>query len=182
MLAHFKDLFCIVDEKSTTSLGSSWTKSWSMRGQFLGYCFAAQNYGLPISTALIRGIAFQVKEIQHAQVIEQYPQWQIDRWWKCANRKVRRLVDTWIDACEELHIQSGSADTVMITEHDSFPEFAAQWEHSYGNACDSYGDCMFRDSLCTTQHPEDWLSEYDIRRWDPLAKDPCVPILQQGNM
>ena len=172
LLGHFNDFFCVVDEKTTTSLGTQWVYKWAMRGQFIGYCYAAQHYGLPISSALIRGIAFQVKEFKHMQVIEQYPQWQIDRWWQEANAKVQHLVDIWNFNCEVY------GDTI---DSPTFTQFCNSWQHSYGDACDSYGGCPYRKDICTCENPEDWLSEFDIRRWDPLKKNPAVPILVGGN-
>ncbi len=164
LLGHYNNLFCVIDEKTTTSLGPSWPYQWLMRGQFMGYCFAAQHFGLDVSTALIRGVAFQVKEIKHMEVVETYGQWQIDRWWKEQNHKVQDMVDIWNASC-----------------HLPLEEMAEMWRHSYGDACSSYGGCVFRGDICTSKEPENWLSEYDVRRWDPLKKDPSIPLLVAGN-
>ena len=165
LIGYFNDFFCIIDEKTTTSLGASWPDKWTMRGQFLGYCFAAQDFGLDISTALIRGVAFQVKEIKHAQAVVTYGQWQIDRWWEEANAKVADMIEIWDRSCDL-----------------PLDKMAEVWRHSYGDACDSYGGCMFKNDLCTSHIPENWLSQYDVRRWDPLKKNPSIPLLVAGNM
>jgi hypothetical protein len=178
MLGHFQNLFCLVDEKTTTSIGASWADSWSMRGQFLGYCKAAQAFGLPISTALIRGIAFQVKEFKFIQAVVEYPQWQIDRWWSEAHNKVAEMLTLW-----EASVSEGGL-TIDQEGNEIFSDPAAManvWGHSYGNACESYGGCVFRKDICTSKNPEDWMSEYDIRRWDPLKKNPAIPLLVHGN-
>lgn len=178
MLGYYQDFFCIIDEKTTTSLGDSWAKKWVMRGQFLGYCFAAQYHGLDISSALIRGIAFQVKEIKHMEVLVQFGQWQIDRWWKEANIKVQNMVDTW-ESCVAFDAYSPKGDKLeplMLP----LPLMGEKWLHSYGDACESYGGCPYRENLCVSRRPEDWLSEFDIIRWDPLAKNPSVPVIIGG--
>ncbi|MGH9438468.1 MAG: PD-(D/E)XK nuclease family protein, partial [Terriglobia bacterium] len=47
----------ITDEKTTTQLGATWSKKWDLRGQFLGYSWAAQRAGIHVDGALIRGIS-----------------------------------------------------------------------------------------------------------------------------
>lgn len=164
LIGQHNSLRAVVDEKTTTSLGSKWPDKWTMRGQFLGYCFAAQNFGLDITTAIIRGIAFQVKSFQHGEAIVTFGQWQIDRWWQEANMKVQEMADLWV-ACKGLSVE----------------EMSEVYRHSYADACDNYGGCVFKNDLCTSQHPENWISNYDVRRWDPLAKNPAIPLITAGN-
>ena len=112
-----------------------------------GNCFAGQYYGYPITSTVIRGIAILKTKYHHLQVIEEYSQWQIDRWWETTNNKIAKMVQAWKDNA---------------------------WTHSYGDACGSYGGCTFLP-LCTTHQPEDGFSNYQRRVWDPLAKNPTWP-------
>lgn len=148
MIASYDGQFlCVMDEKTTKALGQNWSKSWGMRGQFIGYCYGAQHYGYNISRAVVRGIAILKTKYNHIQVIEEYPQWQIDRWWATMNKKLARLVQRW-------------------EEQD--------WNHSYGDACTSYGGCPFMP-LCVVETPENDFSSYQRRVWNPLEKDPTWP-------
>jgi len=56
------------------------------------------------------------------------------------------------------------------------------WVHSYGDACSSYGGCHFTD-LCVShpRHFSQWASDYAIRRWDPLKKNP-IAISEIANL
>jgi len=64
LLGHYQDMLCMVDEKTTKSLGASWVYQWQMRGQFMGYCRAGQQYGLPVKTAIVRGIGMLKREFK----------------------------------------------------------------------------------------------------------------------
>ena len=139
------DLY-IIDEKTTKSLGARWVDQWDMRGQFMGYCFAAQTYGFPAAHACVRGISILKTKYGHLQALIFFPQWQIERWWQQAHRKVRRALDAWR---------------------------AYDFDYSYADACSSYGGCQYK-SLCTSAPDkiDNWLGEFKYRKWDPLAVDP----------
>ena len=148
MIANYDDQWlCILDEKTTKAFYGDWASIWGMRGQFLGYCFAGQTYGYATTRAVIRGIAILKTKYHHLQVIEEYSQWQIDRWWETTNKKIAKMVQVWEDN---------------------------SWTHSYGDACGSYGGCTFLP-LCTSHQPEDGFSNFQRRVWDPLKKDPTWP-------
>ncbi len=96
MIANYNDQWlCILDEKTTGAFYGDWASIWGMRGQFLGYCFAGQTYGYATTRAVIRGIAILKTKYNHLQVIEEYSQWQIDRWWETANKKIAKMVQAW---------------------------------------------------------------------------------------
>jgi len=138
----------IVDEKTTKNFSYNWAYQWGMRGQFLGYCWACQQHGLPVSDALIRGVAIQKTQYKHMQAIVGYQQWQIDRWHENMIKRLHRMATSF--ALDD-------------------------WEYSYGDGCSSYSGCQFTD-LCTSPRPENWLGDYEERRWNPLAKDPALVV------
>lgn len=155
MLGMYNSVGVVVDEKTTKSLGAQWAKSWSMRGQFIGYVFAAQQYGHDVSTALVRGIAIQKTQYKHMQVIESYAKWQLERWWIEAHRKIADMV----------------AYFEIMQENADSPHRA--WPYSYGDGCSSYSGCTFLH-LCTVEEPAQWYGDYAKRVWNPLAKDPTA--------
>ena len=147
MISNYNNEFiCIVDEKTTKNFSWNYTEQWGMRQQFIGYCYAAQVYGFEdVRRALIRGIAIQITQIKHIQILEEYPQWKMDAWWETMQRKLERLVTSWTN----------------------------QWFfHSYGDACTSYGNCTFLNTLCREEDPSDKFGDFAHREWNPLAKNP----------
>lgn len=149
MLAEFEggQFIAVVDEKTTGSFGQKWTSQWGMRGQFIGYCVAATHYGYKTSTAVIRGIAILKTMYHQLQVVEEYSEWQMQRWWLETNLKISRMVAAWKDNA---------------------------FDHDYGDACGAYGGCPFLP-LCISKDPEQQFSNYQVRVWDPLKKDPTWP-------
>ena len=154
MLGTYNSVGVIVDEKTTKAMGPQWAKNWSMRGQFIGYVYAAQYYGYDISTALVRGIAIQKTQYKHMQVIETYSQWQIERWWLHVHEKLNRMVAYW---------------KMQAKYSDRSPH--AMWPYSYGDGCSSYSGCPYLH-LCTVESPPQWYGDYARRVWNPLEKNP----------
>lgn len=132
----------LMDEKTTSMMGASWSRQWDLRGQFLGYCWAAQQLGYPISTVIVRGIAIQKTQHQFAQLPVQVPSYLIDRWHRELLKSIQRIIDLW------------SMD---------------DWPYVFGDACSSYGGCAFMD-LCKADDPSKWISNYEERTWSPIAK------------
>ena len=164
LLGTYSGLHCVVDEKTTSSIGFTWDSQWDLRGQFLGYIWACQQLGYPVSTAVIRGIAIQKKEIKFATSIKQYPQHLIDRWHTQTILDLQDIVTAW-----KLWKTEGNSgwSTHEYQEHieaQSFP-------YNFADACSSYGGCAFA-TLCSARDPTPFFSNYIRHRWDPLAKQP----------
>ncbi len=151
LLGYYNDTMFIIDEKTTKALGTYWLAQWEMRGQFMGYCWAAQQYGFPVNNALIRGIAIQKTQYKHLQSINTYPNWQLEQWHTQMERKIKRMVQMW-------ELGEGLDDHYFA------------WDMSYGDACGSYGGCQYT-CLCTSPNPSTWFSEFEERIWNPLHKD-----------
>jgi len=118
----------------------NWASSFDMRGQFLGYTWAARQFDIPASMCVVRGIAIQQKSIKHQEALIQYGNFQIERWYEEMIYKVEKLKEIWINK--------------------DFPM-------SYGDACSAYGGCSMMD-LCKSPNPEIWLDSYTVRKWNPL--------------
>ncbi len=145
LLGYYNDVLFIIDEKTTgRTPTATWMTQYAMRGQFIGYIWAAQQYGFPVSNALVRMIVILKTQYKQLQAPITIADWQIRRWYEDMNRKVERLVRAW------------ETDT---------------WIHSYGDACSSYNGCPYL-GLCTQEDERLWHGDYKIRYWNPLEKDP----------
>lgn len=90
-LATFHGQVFVVDEKTTSSLGSAWADKWPLRGQFLGYLAAARAYGFQPSGMIVRGIALTAQPT-FAESINPVPHYRVERWWEWVNTTVEELV------------------------------------------------------------------------------------------
>lgn len=135
----------IVDDKTTSQLGSSWMHQWDLRSQFTGYTWAARNVAaLPIQGCMVRGLSILKTKYDTAEVITYRPQWMVDRWLEQVVRDLGRMVQCW---------ESGYFDYNLDEE------------------CNSYGGCLFK-RVCTSDHPDAWLeADYEKRIWDPLTRE-----------
>lgn len=153
----------VVDEKTSKALGPKWQYQWGMRGQFYGYTYAAKQYGYPCVGALVRGIAIQQTQFAFQEKPLFLDDYQLEVWWLEAHKKVARMIEMYERA--KKHYPGEELETNYMWLHGSF-------DKSFGDACQSYGGCMYTD-LCT--HPMPWVmwKGYETRIWDPLAKDPA---------
>lgn len=146
LLGKYNNRPCIRDEKTAGKLESNWTEKWSMRAQFMGYCWAAQQGGIDCDTVIVRGIVpYKEKPPALVEAIKMYPRWMLDRWHTQLRRDLWRLVDCW---------------------HDKW------FDYDLGEACVQYGHCHFMP-LCTTQEHlrDNFRDAYEVRRWNPLERD-----------
>lgn len=133
----------IVDEKTTTQLGEQWSKQWTLRGQFLGYKWAARELGLPpLAGVVVRGVAILKTLYRTADSVLQSPDWMVDRW----------------------HAQMLHDVKEMRRYYDE-----GFWPQAFGSACTAYGGCGYMP-LCTTNDPAAWESTYYAENtWHPLT-------------
>jgi len=143
------------DEKTTTSIGANWAKQWQLRNQFIGYCWACQIAGIPVDTVIIRGIGILKGTINHVESEQTYTQELIGRWLDQLRRDLWTIRRQWDEG---------------------------YWDFNFAEACSSYGSCIFMDS-CTSASPDSWLADMEVRRWNPLEKNPVKiegPLSTQG--
>lgn len=135
------------DEKTTSSLGSSWGDKWGLRGQFIGYTWGCRQAGLPIKGIVVRGVSILKTKYDCAESINEFADWMLDSWY----------VDllSWIEGA--------------ITAYKS-----ARWRHNYGETCSNYGGCTFQH-VCTSSNPQPWLdTKFERRHWDPVTRKETV--------
>lgn len=144
MFGKYLDRPVVRDEKTAQRLESNWAEKWDLRSQFMGYCWALQHNGIPCDTAVIRGIIITKKDIRQVEAIKIYPQFLIDRWFLQLRRDLWRLRKAWDE----------------------------QWyDYNLGDSCTAYSHCPFMP-LCSSPQPENWYSNYTVRRWNPLNRNP----------
>jgi hypothetical protein len=132
------------DDKTASSLGASWSKQWDLRSQFTGYCWGAQQAGIPLSGFLVRGVSILKTKYDTQQAITYRPQWMIDRWRAQLTRDLNRMKAAWLEG---------------------------YWDYNLDESCNHYGGCTFR-KVCLSQDPTPWLeTEFERRRWNPVTRE-----------
>lgn len=132
-----------LDDKTTSSLGSSWSKQWDMRSQFTGYCWGAGRAGIPLQGFLVRGVSILKTKYDTQQALTYRPQWMIDRWYDQLMKDVERMKVMWANR---------------------------EWDYDLDHACTEYSGCVFRQP-CLSLDPQPWLESSFIRRvWNPLTR------------
>lgn len=137
------------DDKTTGgSIGQAWASQWNLRSQFMGYVWACQQCGIPTDSVVVRGLAIQKTQFLTAEAIIPFSNQLISRWHEQLRRDLWRIRRAW----------------------DS-----QRWDYNFGDTCTQYGLCPFMDA-CQSQSPENWLSGFQQRRWNPLNKNPAEEI------
>lgn len=143
MIATYCGAVTIFDDKTTTSLGATWSAQWDLRAQFTGYAWAATQFGIPAAQVLARGISILKTKFDTAQAITHRADWRIARWHAQLKRDIRRAIACW---------QEGYFD------------------YAEDDACNSYSGCMFRQP-CQSADPQPWLETgFERRVWDPVTR------------
>lgn len=144
MVAEFASGVYIFDDKTTSSLGATWSKQWEMRSQFSGYSWAARRTGIPVNGVLVRGVSILKTKYDTQQAITNRADWEIERWYEQVHRDIARMQQMW---------ESG------------------YWDYNLDHACSEFGGCMFLNA-CKSPDPQPWLDLYFTRRvWDPLLRE-----------
>lgn len=133
----------IEDDKTTSSLGATWSKQWDLRSQFTGYCWGQKKAGIDVTGVLVRGVSILKTKYDTQQAITYRADWQIEEW-----------MEVLLDAIEEMK---------------SYWE-RSWWRQSLDHACSEYGGCTYRQ-VCLTAVKQPWLEQYFERRlWNPLTR------------
>lgn len=143
MISSFAEGQYIVDDKTASQLGASWSRQWELRSQFTGYSWAARQAGIDTQGCIVRGVSILKTKYDTQQAITYRAPWEIDRWLAQTERDVRRMIECW---------RSGV------------------WDYALDGACTEYGGCALT-RVCKSADPETWLPMYFHKRvWDPLAR------------
>jgi len=134
------------DEKTTKSIGADWAEQWDLRSQFIGYTWALQQSGIKCDGGVVRGIGILKTKITLVEAEKIYSDVLVSRWHEQLRRDLWRLRRMWDEN---------------------------YWDFNLADACTSYGGCAFR-LPCSSDAPERWYSGYNIRRWNPILKNPIA--------
>jgi hypothetical protein len=135
------------DDKTTSSLGATWSKQWDLRSQFTGYCWGLGRIGLPLNGFLVRGVSILKTKYDTLEALTYRHPWQIDEWYDMTLATLADMIRDW---------KSG------------------YWRKVLDHACTDFGGCVFRQ-VCLSSVPDNWLSTYfERRRWDPLTRTETV--------
>jgi hypothetical protein len=143
MIAEYANGIYIFDEKTTSQLGSSWSRQWEMRSQFTGYVWAARQYGIQANGTIVRGVSILKTKYDTQQAITYRAPHEVTRWEDQTCRDIERMIESW------------KSDT---------------WDYNLDHSCAEYGGCTFQN-ICKSPDPEAWLPMYfEQRVWNPLAR------------
>lgn len=137
------------DDKTTSSLGASWSKQWDLRSQFTAYTWGARTMGIKLEGFLVRGISILKTKYDTQQAITYRPQWMVDQWYEKLLQEVEEMKQAW---------ERG------------------YWAPNYDDSCNDYGGCSFR-RVCLSEpaRQDSWLrQDFTKRRWDPVTREETV--------
>lgn len=143
MISEYNGALIVVDEKTTSQLGQTWSSQWDLRSQFMGYTWAARQYGLPVTGAMVRGVAIRKTGYDSAQALVYFPEWMLNRWLE--------------QTCKELEAFKACF-------------LSSKYDLNYGGSCTEYGGCEMK-KLCLIENPEPWVDlYYRDHTWNPLHR------------
>lgn len=146
-----------LDDKTTSQLGANWRSQWTLRGQFTGYTWIAQEHGMPLSGFLVRGTQILTDTCKFEMAITPRPKWAVERWLAQLQEDVQRMVYYW-------HLYGSGGYNRDQDRESAFPRLLDSGCFSYMRPCEF-------TPLCSSEHPERWESEYVVRHWNPLARE-----------
>lgn len=144
MLGDWNGKIVVRDEKTTTSIGASWANKWDLRSQFMGYCWACQQSGLDVDTVCVRGVGILKTKFTLVEAFKTYPKHLIARWHEQLRRDLWAIRRCWDEG---------------------------YWDFDFADSCEAYGGCVFRD-VCASPEPDRWRQNFQVKRWNPLNKNP----------
>jgi hypothetical protein len=145
LLGEYLGMPIVCDDK-TSGQGhyGNWTEKWDLRGQFIGYTWAAKQLGIEADSCAVRGVGILMESIAHAEAIKPYSDDLRAKWLEQLRRDLWRIVTMWNDG---------------------------YWDYNFAEACSQYGPCIF-STACQSSNPDAWLANFEVRRWNPIEKDP----------
>lgn len=144
MAAKFATGLFIEDDKTTSSLGATWSRQWDLRSQFTGYSWGLRTAaGVKVNGVLVRGVSILKTKYETLQAITYRHDWQVEEWLNATLSTVHDMIRDW---------ESG------------------YWRKALDSACNDYGGCGFRHS-CLSQEPDNWFNTFFERRiWNPITR------------
>lgn len=145
-----------VDEKTTSALGPTWGTQWELRGQFIGYTWAARMHGYHCVGAIARGCKItKTGQIGFAEVPIEVRPHLVDRWLGELQTAVHEIIDAWNN------------------DH---------WKYDFADGCSAYGGCAYQIA-CGAKSPAKWVeANFVDNEWNPVTGegtlDHLIPTTQ----
>jgi len=147
MLGEYLGMPIVCDDKTQgTGIYSGWTEKWDLRGQFIGYTWAAKQLGIEADSCAVRGVGILINSIAHAEAIKPYSDDLRARWLEQLRRDLWRITTMW---------------------HEGY------FDYNFAESCTDYGSCIF-STACQSNDPDPWLKNMEVRRWNPTKSDPVA--------
>lgn len=133
------------DDKTTSSLGATWSKQWDLRAQFTGYTWGLwKAAGIKPQGMLIRGVSILKTKYDTQQAITYRPDYMIDEWFSNTCDLIEDMIRNWK---------------------------RSYWRKDTDSSCVAYGGCPFR-APCMSNDPQAHLDTHYVRRhWNPLTRE-----------
>lgn len=133
----------ILDDKTTSQLGASWSKQWDLRSQFTCYKWGFEQAGIDIDGVIVRGVSILKQKYDTQQCVSFRPDWQVDRWYNQLLETLEDIIELW---------KKG------------------RWHYNLDSACADYGGCGFR-LACSSKDELPFLeTSFERRHWDPVTR------------
>lgn len=144
MAAKFAQGLFVEDDKTTSSLGATWSRQWDLRSQFTGYCWGLrESAGITPNGVLVRGVSILKTKYETQQAITYRHPWQVEEWLKVTLAVIDDMLRDWA---------------------------SGYWRKALDHACAEYGGCGFKN-VCLSQEPQNWLATYyERRQWNPITR------------
>jgi hypothetical protein len=143
MIANYAGGVFIVDEKTTSYMGPTWSRLWDLRSQFTGYAWGCRQSGIRVDGVVVRGISILKTKYETQESISYRPDWQVERWLDNTCWQIEQMLARWR---------------------------AHYWPHNLDSACTDYGGCAFR-RCCLSQDETPWLeTEFVKHKWNPITR------------
>lgn len=144
MVGNFNGMIYTDDEKTCSSMGEGWARQFDMRGQFMGYNWAARQHGFPVVGTIVRGIKLIKSGQDFAETIVMHSEAMLAQWYGQTVRDMQRMVQLWREGI---------------------------WDMNFADSCQSFSGCPFA-RLDQTPSPEGYFDVYyQENTWNPLNKE-----------
>jgi hypothetical protein len=132
------------DEKTTGSLGATWSRKWDLRGQFTGYTWGCREAGIRCAGIVVRGVSLLVNYYDTQEAICYFPEWMVNRWYTEMLEWISEAIRWW--------------DT-------------GRFKYNLDETCAKFGGCGFTIA-CKSQDETPWLETYfEKRHWNPITRE-----------
>lgn len=143
MICQYAGATYLEDDKTTKSLGATWSDQWDLRAQFIGYTWGFRQAGFDIKGCLVRGVSILKTKHETQEALPCFSQFEVDRWYGETIEWIEDMIRCWR---------------------------TKRWRYNLDHACSNYGGCGFQ-KVCKQQDERPWLEQYFERRvWDPVTR------------